>query len=95
MFESDFLLQGKIAGRAVLIAGQPGTGKTALAMGMAHALGDDVPFTILAASEIFSLGMSLFRLRIWKSNESCICLHVGVDISLIWLLLAFQFLYVH
>ena len=27
------LQEGKIAGRAVLIAGQPGTGKTALAMG--------------------------------------------------------------
>lgn len=25
--------EGKIAGRAVLIAGQPGTGKTAIAMG--------------------------------------------------------------
>ena len=31
--------EGKIAGRAVLIAGQPGTGKTAIAMGMAQALG--------------------------------------------------------
>lgn len=30
-----FLLQeGKIAGRAILIAGHPGTGKTAIAMGM-------------------------------------------------------------
>ena len=28
------LQEGKIAGRAVLIAGQPGTGKTAIAMGM-------------------------------------------------------------
>jgi DNA helicase TIP49 (TBP-interacting protein) len=27
------LQEGKIAGRAVLIAGQPGTGKTAIAMG--------------------------------------------------------------
>jgi len=26
--------EGKIAGRAVLIAGQPGTGKTAIAMGL-------------------------------------------------------------
>jgi RuvB-like protein 2 len=26
--------EGKIAGRALLIAGQPGTGKTAIAMGM-------------------------------------------------------------
>eukprot|EP00455_Lapot_gusevi_P050021 TRINITY_DN7195_c0_g1_i2.p1 TRINITY_DN7195_c0_g1~~TRINITY_DN7195_c0_g1_i2.p1 ORF type:complete len:465 (+),score=147.88 TRINITY_DN7195_c0_g1_i2:60-1454(+) len=50
--------EGKIAGRAVLLAGQPGTGKTAIAMGMAQALGEATPFTILAASEIFSLEMS-------------------------------------
>jgi RuvB-like protein 2 len=49
---------GKIAGRAVLLAGQPGTGKTAIAMGMAQALGEDTPFTMLAGSEIFSLEMS-------------------------------------
>lgn len=50
--------EGKIAGRAVLIAGPPSTGKTAIAMGMAQSLGNDVPFTMLAASEIFSLEMS-------------------------------------
>jgi RuvB-like protein 2 len=50
--------EGKIAGRAILMAGAPGTGKTAIAMGMAQALGPDVPFTMLAASEIFSLEMS-------------------------------------
>jgi RuvB-like protein 2 len=50
--------EGKIAGRAVLLAGQPGTGKTAIAMGIAQALGEDTPFTALAASEIFSMEMS-------------------------------------
>jgi len=50
--------EDRIAGRAVLIAGQPGTGKTAIAMGMAQALGPERPFTMLAASEIFSLEMS-------------------------------------
>lgn len=49
---------GKIAGRAVIIAGPPSTGKTAIAMGMAQSLGSDVPFTMLASSEIFSLEMS-------------------------------------
>lgn len=29
----EMIREGKIAGRAVLIAGQPGTGKTAIAMG--------------------------------------------------------------
>ena len=32
------LITGKIAGRAVLIAGTPGTGKTAIAMGVAQVL---------------------------------------------------------
>lgn len=50
--------EGKIAGRGVLLAGQPGTGKTAIAMGMAKALGDETPFAMMAASEIFSLEMS-------------------------------------
>jgi len=50
--------EGRIAGRAVLIAGPPSTGKTAIAMGMAQSLGPDVPFTMLASSEIFSLEMS-------------------------------------
>ncbi|TAQ84310.1 hypothetical protein B7494_g7371 [Chlorociboria aeruginascens] len=50
--------EGKIAGRAVLIAGPPSTGKTAIAMGMSQSLGQDVPFTMLASSEIFSLEMS-------------------------------------
>ncbi|QCD78075.1 ruvB-like 2 [Vigna unguiculata] len=49
---------GKIAGRAVLLAGQPGTGKTAIAMGMAKSLGIETPFAMIAASEIFSLEMS-------------------------------------
>ena len=50
--------EGSLAGRAVLIGGQPGTGKTAIAMAMAKSLGEDVPFTMMAGSEIFSLEMS-------------------------------------
>mmetsp|Transcript_17226 Transcript_17226/g.31421 ORF Transcript_17226/g.31421 Transcript_17226/m.31421 type:complete len:475 (-) Transcript_17226:514-1938(-) len=54
----SMIKEGKIAGRAVLLAGQPGTGKTAIAMGMAKALGEETPFAMLASSEIFSLEMS-------------------------------------
>ncbi|XP_064601511.1 ruvB-like 2 isoform X1 [Liolophura sinensis] len=54
----EMIKEGKIAGRAALIAGHPGTGKTAIAMGMAQALGPETPFTSIAGSEIFSLEMS-------------------------------------
>ncbi|XP_060533111.1 ruvB-like 2 [Cylas formicarius] len=50
--------EGRIAGRAVLLAGQPGTGKTAIATALAAALGYDTPFTSMAGSEIYSLEMS-------------------------------------
>lgn len=49
---------GKIAGQAVLIAGPPSTGKTAIAMGLSQSLGPDVPFTAIAGSEVFSLELS-------------------------------------
>ena len=55
---TKMIQEGKIAGRAVLLAGPPGTGKTAIAMGVAQALGEDTPFTAISASEIFSLEMS-------------------------------------
>ncbi|CED85581.1 dna helicase [Phaffia rhodozyma] len=50
--------EGRIAGRAILMAGPVGSGKTAIAMGMAQSLGPDVPFTMLSGSEVFSLSMS-------------------------------------
>lgn len=50
--------EGKIAGRAILIGGQPGTGKTALALGLARSLGNETPFNMISGSEIFSLEMS-------------------------------------
>jgi len=43
-----------MAGRAVLLAGGPGTGKTALALAVAQELGTKVPFCPIVASEIYS-----------------------------------------
>lgn len=50
--------QGKISGRGILLAGQPGTGKTAIALGLAKSLGEETPFATMSASEIFSLEIS-------------------------------------
>lgn len=54
----EMIREGRIAGRAVLLAGQPGTGKTAIAMGMAKSLGEETPFAVISGSELFSLEMS-------------------------------------
>lgn len=63
--------EGKIAGRAVLLAGQPGTGKTAIAMGMCKALGEETPFAMMAASEIFSLEMSKTEALTQARHNAC------------------------
>ncbi|MEM4467144.1 MAG: RuvB-like helicase [Nitrososphaerota archaeon] len=49
--------EGKMAGRAVLFAGPPGTGKTAIAYAIAKELGKDVPFVAISGSEIYSSEM--------------------------------------
>ncbi|KAL3853075.1 hypothetical protein ACJMK2_016654 [Sinanodonta woodiana] len=44
----------KMAGRAVLLAGPPGTGKTAVALAIAQDLGSKVPFCPMVGSEVYS-----------------------------------------
>lgn len=50
----NLVKEGKLGGRSVLLAGPPGTGKTAVAVGMARELGEDVPFIQISGSQIFS-----------------------------------------
>ncbi len=50
----NMVKSGKMAGRAILLAGPPGTGKTAIAIGIAKELGEDVPFVMISGSEIYS-----------------------------------------
>ncbi len=50
----QLIRSGRMAGRAVLLAGPPGTGKTALAVAIARELGEETPFMSLTASEVYS-----------------------------------------
>lgn len=50
----DLIKSKKMSGRAVLLAGGPGTGKTALALAVSQELGTKVPFCPIVGSEIYS-----------------------------------------
>jgi RuvB-like protein 1 (pontin 52) len=50
----DLIKTKRFSGRALLLAGGPGTGKTALALAIAQELGSKVPFCPMVGSEIYS-----------------------------------------
>lgn len=50
----ELIKSKKMAGRAILLAGPPGTGKTALALAVAQDLGPKVPFCPMVGSEVYS-----------------------------------------
>mmetsp|Transcript_59934 Transcript_59934/g.98929 ORF Transcript_59934/g.98929 Transcript_59934/m.98929 type:complete len:468 (-) Transcript_59934:131-1534(-) len=50
----DMIKSKKMAGKAVLFAGIPGTGKTALALAISQELGKNVPFCPMVGSEVYS-----------------------------------------
>ena len=46
--------EGKLSGKCIILAGPPGTGKTALAVAISRELGANVPFIQMSGSEIYS-----------------------------------------
>ncbi|KAF0909486.1 hypothetical protein E2562_036610 [Oryza meyeriana var. granulata] len=59
--------KGNITGRTVLLAGQPDTGKTALAMGIANSFGVEMPFASVPVFELFSLDLG------WQKQLASLC----------------------
>merc|ERR1712028_18703 len=50
----EMIKSKKMAGRALMLVGAPGTGKTAIALGIAQELGTKVPFCPMVGSEVYS-----------------------------------------
>lgn len=50
----ELIRMKKLAGRAILFAGPPGTGKTAIALAISQELGTKVPFCPMVGSEVYS-----------------------------------------
>lgn len=50
----ELIKSKRMAGRAMLLAGPPATGKTAIALAIAQELGNKVPFCPMVGSEVFS-----------------------------------------
>jgi len=50
----DLIKSKKMGGRGVLLAGPPGTGKTAIALAISQELGPKVPFCPMVGSEVYS-----------------------------------------
>ncbi|KAI5160447.1 RuvB-like protein 1 [Nematocida ausubeli] len=51
---TDMIINKKIAGKVLLISGESGSGKTALAVGISKELGVRVPFVRMTGSEVYS-----------------------------------------
>ena len=51
---AELVKSRKFSGRALLLVGAPGTGKTALALAVSHELGAKVPFCPMVGSEVYS-----------------------------------------
>ncbi|KAJ0085294.1 hypothetical protein Patl1_06957 [Pistacia atlantica] len=78
----DMIRQKKMAGLVLLLAGPPGTGKTALTLEICQELGSKVPFCLMVGSEVYSLEVKktevlmenirrAIGLRIKENKEVC------------------------
>jgi len=50
----QMIKEGRLSGKCIILAGPPGTGKTAIAVAISRELGPNVPFIQMSGSEIYS-----------------------------------------
>ena len=50
----QMIKEGRLSGKCIILAGPPGTGKTAIAVAISKELGPNVPFIQMSGSEIYS-----------------------------------------
>jgi RuvB-like protein 1 len=74
----DLVKLRKFSGRALLLVGAPGTGKTALALAISQELGARVPFCPMVGSEVYSTEVKktevlaeVFRRAIGMNTAKC------------------------
>lgn len=77
----DLINSKKMAGRGILLAGPPGTGKTALALSISLELGDKVPFCPIVASEVYSAEIKKTEVLMENFRRA-----IGIRIKVKWLL---------
>ena len=89
----DLIRSKKMAGKALLLAGPPATGKTAIALAISQELGPRVPFCPMVASEVYSAEvkktsvlMENFRRAIGlQVKEVCVQRERGWSFARVWL----------
>ena len=82
----DLIKSRKFSGRALLLVGAPGTGKTALALGVSHELGVKVPFCPMVGSEVYSAEVKKTEVlaEAFRRAIGALCVF-GVTLCLQWI----------